>query len=89
MAAPACSVSNPTRISPSSKVFSPLMQRSSVDLPAPLGPMRATVSPAAIVRLTSSSTSRWPNRLRSVDDDVQEDALIGLCPSVVSRYRDK
>ena len=41
------SVCAPTRISPASKPLSPLMQRKSVDLPAPLGPITATVCPAS------------------------------------------
>src|SRR5205807_1468798 len=39
------SVCGPTRIVPRSKAHSPLRQRSSVDLPPPLGPISATVSP--------------------------------------------
>ena len=36
----------PTWIDPPSKEFSPLRQRKRVDLPPPLGPISATVSPA-------------------------------------------
>ena len=47
-------------------------QRSRVDLPAPLGPIRATVSPASIRRLTSSSTRRAAETLgQMADDDLQ------------------
>jgi len=60
---PGQSVCPPTRIPPASKGVNPLMHRSNVDLPPPLGPITATVRPAAIDSVTPSSTVRGPNRL--------------------------
>ena len=45
---------------PRSTPSSPARMRSSVDLPAPLGPMRPTRSPSASVKLTSSKSARAP-----------------------------
>ena len=45
---------------PCSGASSPATSRSSDDLPQPLGPSKATNSPGASVRLTSSSTCRRP-----------------------------
>src|SRR5262245_43602958 len=42
--------------------INPLMVLNSVVLPAPLGPIRPTISPAATVTLTSVSAARPPNR---------------------------
>src|SRR5438445_2425160 len=55
-----------------------MIERSNVDLPAPLAPMMATVSPEATVRVTSVSAWRYPCRtvrLRtsSIDVDPQVD----------------
>ena len=55
-----------TRIEPLSIGTSALMQRSSVDLPDPDGPMTQTVSPRATVRETSRSTTRLPNRFSTL-----------------------
>src|SRR5712691_6533436 len=57
-----------------------MIARSSVDLPAPLAPMMARVSPGDSVRLTSVSACRYPCRtvrLRtsSIDFDSQVDLL--------------
>src|SRR5438067_5028 len=58
----------------------PMIERSSVDLPAPFAPMMARVSPGATERLTSVSACRYPCRtvrLRtsSIDNDSQVDLL--------------
>src|SRR3989442_813516 len=50
-----------------------MIERSSVDLPAPLAPMMARVSPGATLRLTSVSACRYPCRtvrLRTSSIDV-------------------
>src|SRR4051794_38752949 len=51
------------RMRPLSMVSSRLMQRQSVDLPEPEGPMMTTTSPRATSRSMSNSTCRLPNRL--------------------------
>src|SRR3989337_2684919 len=51
-----------TTIEPSSMVSSPLMQRSSVDLPEPLLPMMATTSPGSTSMEIPFSTSLSPKR---------------------------
>src|SRR5262245_54684748 len=60
-------------MSPSSKPFKPLMQRNSVDLPPPLGPIKATVWPAGIARDIRSRIVRDPKRLVTL--------LIVICTS--------
>src|SRR6478735_8568793 len=52
-----------TSIFPAWKVSSPLMQRSSVDLPEPERPMIATTCPASTLSETPFSTSSEPKRL--------------------------
>ncbi len=49
--------------SPSSGRKMPARQCSSVDLPEPLGPMMARISPAAAPTLASRSAGVWPNDL--------------------------
>ena len=60
MAVPSCATA------PAVGASSPATRRSSVDLPQPLGPSRATNSPGRTCRLTSSSTCSapcpWPNQ---------------------------
>src|SRR5436189_5211631 len=51
---------SPTCTSPSSNISSPLMQRSSVLLPPPEGPMTAATSPRATDNETPSSTRNDP-----------------------------
>src|SRR5208282_6555189 len=53
------------RISPESAESWPLMMLKQVDLPAPLGPMRARNSPAATEKVTSSTARTAPNALHS------------------------
>src|SRR5438128_9114483 len=58
----------------------PMIERSSVDLPAPLAPMMARVSPGKTARLISVRACRYPcrtARLRtsSIDVDSQVDVL--------------
>src|SRR3569623_1996645 len=48
---------------PLSAFSSPAMIRSSVDLPPPLGPSSAVSWPVGMVRFTSSSATKSPNRL--------------------------
>src|SRR5208283_63856 len=43
------------------------MHRSSIDFPAPLGPIRATVCPASICRLIPSRTVRSRNRFVTLE----------------------
>ncbi len=50
-------------IAPPSSISSPLVQRSSVDLPEPDGPIRHTTSPAWTDSVTPFSTCSAPNRL--------------------------
>src|ERR1700719_2563449 len=81
---------NPTRsprrkISPESGHSRRLMQRSSVDLPEPLGPTMHTVSPASTVILTLSSTRRSPKlftrfRIWSTGVSLCLSSAIGLPP---------
>src|SRR6188768_1321429 len=52
-----------TSILPAWKVSSPLMQRSSVDLPEPERPMMATTCPVSTLSETPFSTSSEPKRL--------------------------
>ena len=57
-------ISLPSRkMRPSSGGSSRLMQRSSVDLPEPLGPITQTTSPRSTSRLTPRRTSSLPKRL--------------------------
>src|SRR5690606_18907674 len=53
--------SPPTRTSPRRVRTRPHTALKTVVLPAPLGPIRATVSPSATVKPTSSSAVRPPN----------------------------
>src|SRR5262245_11997265 len=62
---PAFSRCGPTYTSPASKGVKPLMQRKSVDLPPPLGPMRATVWPGSMCRSRASSTTRSAKRFET------------------------
>ena len=50
--------SRPIRIAPRSAGSSPAMQLSKVLLPTPDSPTRATISPAATVKASSSNTAR-------------------------------
>jgi len=52
--------SSPIRTSPAVGTTSPFRQRSRVDFPAPLGPMRATNSPGPMSRSTPSSARGPP-----------------------------
>src|SRR6059036_570648 len=49
-------------MSPAVGSMNPLMSRSSVVLPHPLGPSRVTKPPGATSRLTSSTARVWPYR---------------------------
>ncbi len=63
------------------------MQRSSVDLPEPLGPTMHTVSPASTVMLTSSSTRSFPKlftRLRTCSTGVPVLLSSGIGDGVLS-----
>src|SRR5207244_32169 len=69
-----------SEIAPAAGWCRPMIERRSVDLPAPLAPMMASVSPGATVRLTSVSACRYPCRtvrLRtsSIDIDSEVDLL--------------
>src|SRR5262245_14092467 len=60
---PGVSTSIPSMITlPAVDGWVPRMARSSVDLPQPLGPTRATISPRAIFKLTSYNTRFLPNQ---------------------------
>src|SRR3954451_5190752 len=50
---------------PSSGLFTPAIVFTSVDLPAPLSPTRATTSPGCTARSTSVSAWTAPNRLET------------------------
>jgi hypothetical protein len=50
----------PREIMPSRGVTTPAMAFSSVDFPAPLGPVTNSVSPSASVTLTLRSAVSWP-----------------------------
>ncbi len=54
---------SPMCMAPASRCRRPHTMRIVVVLPAPLGPSNPYVSPSAIVRLTSSTATRSPNRL--------------------------
>jgi len=66
---------------PSSGWSAPLMQLKSVVLPAPLGPIRPTISPGSIARETSRLAIRPPKRL--VDRSTCSSGAIALRPSTV------
>ena len=57
-----CGWTPPTLTDPAAGATRPTRAESSVDLPAPLRPMRATVSPGVMVSVTSWSTSVRPRR---------------------------
>ncbi len=51
---------SPSRIDPARGFSSPLSTLSTVDLPAPFGPITHVISPSAISRSTPRRTSAWP-----------------------------
>src|SRR5262249_55796356 len=53
-----------TSSSPASGWYAPEMHFTRVDLPAPLSPSRAMISPKRIVRSAPRSASRWPKRFQ-------------------------
>ena len=57
------------RPAPPSMVCSPLIERSSVDLPEPDGPIRAIISPLLTLRDTESRARREPKLLEAFRTD--------------------
>src|SRR3989449_8019821 len=55
--------SSANRMRPALGCSTPVTQLKNVDLPAPLGPMMARISPAGTAMLTSLSAVRPPNRM--------------------------
>lgn len=67
---------SPTRTLPPSGTTSRLMQRSSVDLPEPDGPISATTPPLATSRLMFLRTSLLPKLLRKARISIFDVSLI-------------
>src|SRR6266508_4676515 len=70
------------RISPRSIRSSPAIDRSSVVLPQPLGPNRATIAPGATCRLTSRSTSAAPKLLSTPRTSIAVEVVVELVVEV-------
>ena len=51
---------SPTQASPRVGIRNPVMMRMVVDLPAPLGPRKPTISPCSTDKLMSSTARRSP-----------------------------
>src|SRR5207245_1847999 len=68
-----------SRIEPALGWCRPMIERSSVDLPAPLAPMIASVSPDATLRLTRVSACRYPCRtVSSLTSSIDVDPQVHL-----------
>ena len=72
--------SSAIRTAPLSGFSSPAMIRSSVDLPLPLGPSKATSDPVGTSSETSSSATKSPNRLETlrIEMDIRRGSSLGL-----------
>src|SRR5690606_13398712 len=70
---------------PASGARNPAMARSSVVLPQPLGPSRATNSPCSTCRLTSDRARCSPNRLLTPCTDSRAGIVAGLGRSALAR----
>src|SRR6202171_1238024 len=77
-----------SRIEPVVGWCRPMIERSNVDLPAPLAPMIARVSPGATARLTSVSACRYPCRtVRLRTSSIDVDSQVHLLDLRVGKNR--